>query len=289
MDMRKLFLIFLVLVHQASFGQSPLKRLVVKSATVITDADVLDYISRWETATSGTMPTADKNAFNAFILGLKSNSLWTKFTTGDIAPMYAGTAAGQAICIKGTVLTFVNTPTHQSTGVDWNGTDEYATTGWIPSTSASASSVHIAYYAGEDVTASARASMGTLSGSVVLDMRINQTSTTFLGRAYSATVTTTGTADANSAGFYLVSKESDTKLFWQRWGTTVNINTGSNTATRPTNQLYIGCLNNGGTAGAFDTKECRFASWGAGFTEAEATTYNTLVEALLDALGRGLQ
>lgn len=253
------------------------------------DADAQNYITRWETAGSAGMSSQIKNAFNSFIFQLGNNVLWTKFATGDIAPVYSSTAATQAICIKGNnTLIFINSPTHSATGVDWNGTTQYAQTGWIASVSASATSVHVYYYSGEDVAGNNRRAMGVLDGTKFIDLMIETTGPTSHGKAYSSVISAAG-SNTNQSGGYLVNKESDIKLFIQRNGTTLGTTTTSNTVTQPTIQLYIGAYNSGGTAAGFDVKQCRFASWGAGMTEAEGTIYNNLVEALQDALGRGLQ
>lgn len=285
--MRKFFLILSFLVSLQSIGQTPM-RMLAKKASAITDSDVLDFISRWETAAGSAMPTNDKNAFNTYILGLKSNSLWTKFATGDIAPLYGGTAATCAVTIEGNMtLTFINSPTFSSTGVDWNGTNQYVQTGWIPSVSASATNVHCYYYSGENASAPDRRFMGVLNASRFINS-ITTAAGNFTGNAYSTSVTVTLAASDKSGGFML-SKESDTKLFIQRNGSTLNVNTTSNTVLQPTLQLYVGALNNAGTASSFTVLQCRLFSAGAGMTEAEATTYNTLTEALQDALGRGVQ
>lgn len=288
MDMRKLFLIILSLVTLQSFGQHPMKKLLFKRTAIVYDADAQDYFDRWEAATSATFPTSAKGYFNTYVLALKSNGIWAKIGTGDIAPFYNSTAAGQAIPILGNVtITFVNSPTHSSTGVDWDGASQYATTDWV---SPNATQVTIGYYAGDNVaSATTRYEMGANSGSSWLGLRIRASSTNTTGLGYSATVTST-VANSTYNGFFVYSKENNSKNFLQHNGVTVATNTGTNSTAAPTQPLYLGCVNDDGSPALYSSNQCRFTFWfDGGLTEAEATTLNTLTETLMDALGRGVQ
>lgn len=258
----------------------------MKRTAVVYDADAQDYFDRWETATSSTMAPTVKGYFNTYILALKSNSIWTKFDNGDIAPLYNSTAAGQAVTIKGNnTITFNGSPTHSSTGVDWDGATQYAATDWVPSTA----SIHISYYAGDNVaSATTRWEIGANSGSSFMGIRIRATTTNTIGYGYSATINASF-ANATYNGFYLYAKESNTKNYIQQNGATGATNVGTNSTAAVTQPLYFGCYNDDGSAALFSTNQCRFSSWGEAMTEAEATIFNTLTEALMDALGRGVQ
>ncbi|HRP30438.1 MAG TPA: hypothetical protein PKV73_01035 [Agriterribacter sp.] len=286
--MRKLFLIILLLVSLLSIGQTPMHKLIPKKAITNYDPDAQAYFTAWESATSSTMPTSAKGYFNTYVLALKSNGIWAKIGTGDIAPFYNSTAAGQAVTLLGNAtLTFVGSPTHSSTGVDWDGATQYATTNWTPP---NATQVSIGYYAGDaSVGTSTRYEMGTNSGSSWLGIRIRSTATNSQGLGYSATITST-VANANYDGFFVYSKENNSKNFLQRNGSTLATNTGTNSTAAPTLQLYLGCLNDDGSPNLYSPNQCRFSFWfDEGLTEAEATILNTLTETLMDALGRGLQ
>src|SRR5690348_9698506 len=99
---------------------------ILTSNLQLTDPDAQNYITRWETAAGASMDKLIKNAFTVFIIELKNNGFWTKFASGDIAPMYGGTSATHAICIKGnSTLVFPNSATFNSTGTDWNASTQY--------------------------------------------------------------------------------------------------------------------------------------------------------------------
>lgn len=288
--MRKLFLILFISLSLQSIGQTPMRMLVKQGTTTITDTDVLDFISRWETAAGSGMPTADKNAFNTFVLGLKSNSLWTKYDGGgDIFPYYGGTAATHAVSLRNhKTPTFIASPTHSSTGVDFNGTTQYVQTGFVPSTDASTTSVHVYYYSGENVSGNNTYFAGSLSGANLLGMRpLN--SGVYIFQAYSTTVTASSTTPANYSGGFMLSKNGNNSIFYQRNGTTGDHDVASNTNAATTVQVYQNALNNAGAAQGFNGNQCRLLGFGAGMSTTEATTTNTLIEALQDALGRGVQ
>ncbi len=261
----------------------------MKRTAIVYDADAQDYFDRWEAATSSTFPTSAKGYFNTYFLALKSNGLWTKAGTGDIAPMYNSTAAGQAVTLYGnTTITFVNSPTHSSTGVDWDGASQYATTDWAPP---NATQVSIGYYSGDNVaSATTRYEMGANTGSSFLGIRIRLNATNTAGYGYSSTVNASYANGGTYHGFHVYSKESNTKNFIQRNGTTGATNTGTNSTAAPTDVLYLGCYNDDGSPALYSSNQCRFAFWfDEALTEAEATIMNTLTEALMDALGRGVQ
>lgn len=282
-------LIILLLFSSTAFSQRQFFALG-KPATFSYDVDALDYIARWETAAGSAMPTVDKNAFNIFISGLKSNNLWAKYDGGgDIYPYYGGTAATHAVTLRNhKIPTFINSPTHSSTGVDFNGTTQYVQTGFIPSVDASTTSVHVYFYSGENVSVNGTYFAGSLSGSTILGMR-PLLSGDYLFQAYSSTVTARAATPSNYTGGFIVSKNGNSSLFYQRNGVTGDHDVASNTAVAPTVQLYQNALNSSGTAASFNANQCRLFAFGAGMSTTEATTLNTLIEALQDALGRGLQ
>jgi hypothetical protein len=278
----KRFIFLLLLIPILSFSQAG----KFHGQTYAIDADAGTYISAWQTASSSTMQGYIKNAFNTFVLSLKANNFWTKFATGDIAPVYGATAATAVICIKGTTLTLIASPTVSDQGILWNATTQYAKTGWIPSTSAGTTNVHVSYWSGSNLVNSDRVSIGAFDGTNYLGITITTTPGNILGRAYSTTVTLSAATPSDKRGFFLVSKESNTSLFWQQNGSTIITNTNSNTAARPTRELYIGAVNSSGSPANFDAKTCKYASWGDLFSATDGTTYYNIVAALIKEEGR---
>ena len=114
--------------------------------TGYTDSDAQAFL----TAASIT-DTTITNAINELVVGLKGNSLWTKMIA--IYPFVGGTATTHKFNLKDPRdldtafrLTFSGTVTHNSNGITPNGTNGYANTYLIPSTSMTNNNTHISYY-----------------------------------------------------------------------------------------------------------------------------------------------
>ena len=101
---------------------------------VIVDNDASNYISA-VIAAGASLTDAQKLAVTKFTVQRKWFGTWSD--SDVIAPMMGGTAAAHLVMLKGTnVASYNNTPTHNSNGVTFNGTDNYLNTGWKPSISA---------------------------------------------------------------------------------------------------------------------------------------------------------
>ena len=88
------------------------------------DADAQAYFTA-----AGITDATQKAAVNTFILGLKTNSLWSSFYA--LYPFVGGTSGAHAVNAKspGTYdITWVNSPTHNANGVTGNGTTNYGYT-----------------------------------------------------------------------------------------------------------------------------------------------------------------
>jgi hypothetical protein len=102
---------------------------------IIWDVDALDYISRVETADAQTLEEPYKVAYNDFIIGLKTESLWDSLT--DIAPMAgARTFAGGLVKMKSSTVNDTMTSVNMNTvgtydrqnGFTGDGIDDYINT-----------------------------------------------------------------------------------------------------------------------------------------------------------------
>jgi hypothetical protein len=95
------------------------------------DSDAASFFSR-EAAAGYTLSASEKTAVNNFISALKTASVYSKIY--EMFLLIGGTSATHALGFKGVKdITFVGSPTHNSSGVTTNGTTQYGDTGILNS------------------------------------------------------------------------------------------------------------------------------------------------------------
>jgi hypothetical protein len=95
-------------------------------------------------------------------------------------------------------------------------------------------------------------------------------------------------AQANSLGFFLGQKltNSSRKIF--RNGIVNNLTVTTDANNLPNTNAYIGAINDNGTSAFYSSKECAFASIGDGLTDAEALAFYNAVNAFQVSLARNV-
>lgn len=289
MDMRKLILIISLLLSLNSIGQTPMRMLIKHATAAGYDADAQAYIDRVETALGSGLTTPEKDAINTFAVGLKNNSLWTKIY--DAGLFIGGTTSTHAETLKGVNdITWNGTVTHSSTGSVGNGTNGYGNTNINASTALTLNNSHVAFYS----RTNNNTGVGDIGAQSATNSRIfifPRSATNYISdhNSNSAGVRVTA-ANSESTGFYISTRVSSTDHRGFKNGSQLgSTSTTANNGTFPSLDLTIMGVNNGGTVSVFSTREMCFWSVGEGLSSAECSTYNTLVEALQDALSRGVQ
>lgn len=255
-----------------------------KAGSVSYDADA----SAFFTAASITDST-QKSAINQLVLDLKSYNIWTKMKA--IYPVVGGSASSHAVNLKtpGTYnLTFATGMTHSSTGMTGNGTTGYANTNFNPSTQSTLNNTHITFYSRTNLE-STSVEIGNGSGaSAQWVMHLRYTGVGAISDQYNFNTGRITAANTNSQGFYIGTRTASNihKLFKNnaQLGTT---NTGSSGSFLNLN-LFLLATNQNGTAAAYSTKECAFASIGDGLTDTEAANFYTAVQAYQTTLSRNV-
>lgn len=243
------------------------------------DADAQTFF----TAT-GITDASQKDYINTLVLAYKSASIWTKRT--GIYCMVGGTAGTHAVNLKspGTFnLTFVGSPTHSANGVDWNGTTQYATTGIVPNTNLSKDAKSLGYYSRENTAATAACEIGCVgvAGGTFDGMFIRQTGDLFYGYLSDGVGATV--ANANSQGWYLISRSNTTQVNFYKNGVALGTNpkTLSSGGTQNTGQIEIGRGN-----GQYSVRQCAFAVVGADLNSTEQLAEYNAIQAFQTSLAR---
>jgi hypothetical protein len=179
-------------------------------------------------------------------------------------------------------LVFPNGATHSSTGVDWDGSTQYANTFISPSVSLSQDSTHMSYYSREDGT-------GVLMG-IDANFRLWMSSN-FSGLSYAQVNDSaiSNISTVNGQGMFLVSRTgSTTKKYYKNAVEIINsadASTGLDSGTiilagRNVSLISAPTLSNP------SNQQCALASIGSGLTPTETTNFYNAVQAYQTSLSR---
>ncbi len=246
------------------------------------DADAQAFITA-----AGITDTTQKSAINTLVVNLKAYGIWTKMKA--LYPMVGGTASSHKFNLKDPRdldvafrLTFSGGITHTSNGVQGNGINGYANTN-LSQSLLSQNSTHLSFYSRTNINTN-QAEIGIHNGSYnLIQIRVNGTGYYLINTPGLPTV-----SETDSRGFFIGNRQSSNDIdVWKNGvkklnGTTVSGVVGNG-------NLFILAYNNiagGGGASSFSTKQCAFSSIGDGLTDAEATNFNTAIQAFQTTLGR---
>lgn len=283
-------LIILLLFSSTAFGQRNFfsQGKPAKITPIAYDSDAQAYIDRVETALGSGLTTPVKEAIDDFVVGLKTNSLWTKII--DAGMFIGGTASTHAETLKGVNdITWNGTLTHASTGSVSNGTDGYGNTNINANTALTLNNSHVAFYS----RTNNNTGVGDIGASSATTSRVQifpRSATNYISdhNSNSAGVRITA-ANSESTGFYISTRISATDHRAIKNGSQLGTtSTTTNNGTFPNLTITIMGVNNSGTVSTFSTREMCYWSVGEGLTTSEASTYSTLVNTLQTSLSRNI-
>jgi hypothetical protein len=255
--------------------QNALSRAAVAVPTV-QDLDAQNFL-----VAAGTTDTAQANAIQNLVAGLKFNSLWTKMQA--IYPFIGSTSTTQKFNLKSPYdtnaafrLTFSGGWTHSAFGALPNGTNGFANTFYIPNTSGSQNDAHASLYLRTNTAVNAK-DFGASQGS--------PTRQTYIGARDASNAQAwglnSGSVDVGSQtdarGLWLVTRSDATNVLGYRNAILLNTNalasSGQNTVA-----YYISAFNNNGTAQQFSNRQVAFGSIGTGLSSTDITNlYNVVL------------
>jgi hypothetical protein len=243
---------------------------------------------------AGITDNTQKTAINTLVLSLKANNIWQKFKA--IYPFVGGTATTHKFNLINPLdtnaafrLVFNGGWTHSSTGATPNGTNAFANSFLVPSTTITLNSIGLSYYSRTNTTpANNSINMGSWIGAgleyTILAIRSYLSSTRTYGILQTSNAGTFAQfVDANSLGLYTTTRTANnlTKIFKNGILSATNseLSTGNST-----NSIYLGAAN--GNTLNYSNRECAFASIGDGLTDTDASNFYTAVQAFNTTLGR---
>lgn len=243
-------------------------------------------------------------AINNLVIGMKADNLWTKMKA--VYPFVGGTASTHKFNLMNPLdtnaafrLVFSGGWTHSSTGAKPNGINAFADTFLIPT-------VHLNYASlGYYSRTSASELNTTDANGIAIGVRSDNNSTVnnafnlriksnpsnnndfFYSRTGSGTNTSSRAVNSSGLGFFVGTLDASTGNLYRN-GVSMSPSYLSLVRSTPNLSVYIGALNNKGTAFEFTLRESAFAHIGTELTNTDVTNLNTRVQAFELALSRNV-
>ena len=239
------------------------------------------------TAASITDPT-QQSAINQLVVDLKADSLWTKMKA--VYPFVGGTASTHKFNLKDPRdldaafrLVFSGGWTHSSNGALPNGTNGYADTKLVPSTTLSVNSKHLSIYSRTNTATGTDCSSNTGTSTPYDNLTIRNTiffPNEIVFSFNEAYPDSRGT-NLDSRGFYISTRTaSNAKKLYKNNSTLYTATSVS--STQPNTAYRLGSYLNS----SYANREYAFFSIGDGLTDTEAANFYTVVQAFNTTLAR---
>ncbi len=243
------------------------------------------------TGITSTVSAATRTLFTSLV----SNGLYNKMTA--MYPMLGGVSASAKFNALNPVdtngayrLTFNGGWTFNASGATPNGSNGYAKT-YLTGNTINRYSQHMSFYSSTQQTGNIQ-DMGCRSGSggggTYSELVICLTA--FGGNFRSYNINSIGlgndtTANTGTTGYFVSSRETDTKSYMYKNG---SLDQSGTTTTNGTIafDFFIGATNDNGSPLAYSSRRCSFASIGTGLTPAEITTLSTIINTWATAISR---
>ena len=238
-----------------------------------------------------TNPT-QQEAIRYLVRQLADNELINKFNF--IYPFVGGDATRHSYNLINPSLyqlTFNGGWTHSTNGATPNGTNTYATTGFIPSNISGTDNAHFSYYSRTNAQTASELIMGSNSfGSAPFSyLQIRDTGNRTQGAfANSETNQPTYIGTTDSTGLFMANFQSNTLRQILKNKTILNQNTVNLAILKSTAPIYLASYNNNGTPLTYTTKQCAFASAGNGMSNTEQALFYDIVQEFQTILGRNV-
>ena len=237
------------------------------------------------TGITSTVSAATITLFTSIV----SNNLWDKVIA--FYPMLGGNSSGCKFNGKNPLdtdganrLVFNGGWTFNASGATANGTNAFANSFLSASTITPLNSQHLGIYLGSNVAPAAGKTYAGAASSTPHYFVIAQDGTPRYFYGVSDGGTLTGLSP-NTQGNITISSSGSTNSALYKNGSLLNSVVNGNGQSIP-HALYLGAMNNAGTAIQFYNNEFRFATMGRGLSTPEVSTLSTIINTFQTSLGR---
>ena len=243
-------------------------------------------------AAMSTPPTTTrKGQIDTCVTSLKSAGVWSLLSMMHLMAA-ADSQAASINWINPATFTFstVGSPTFTADlGYTFNGTSNYLNTGFTPSTAggnfALSSASFGVYVNGGPTGTSGSVQLGVNSGTDYMYIRANNSAgATGIEGAVNDPAGGLSTPVATAFGLSAINRSTSTALQYYKNGVSVATAVKTSTAL-PSQPVYIGAYNAGGSPGAFTTSRIAFEFMGGSLSGTQQTALYNAVLAYLTAIG----
>lgn len=251
-------------------------------------------------AGGGSLTGAQIAAVNAFILGLKTNSLWSSFY--GLYLFVGGTAGAHAVNWKspGTRdITWVNSPIHNANGVTFNGTTNYGRCVGLTGGSVLPHLCGLSWYvrttnatSRADGTYAAWGGIGKADSSCLYFAGMYKGAPLTQNRGalgVLAGLVNDGPPKTQKNGLISINRTSTTSMKAYDDGVEfLSYTTSDTTPAPPAIDVWVGGINSEGALNSACNENIAFHAAHDGFTAGQSATFSALMTALQTALGRNV-
>ena len=257
------------------------------SGTTEANAYLSAVVDAGGTGITSTVSAATRTLFTSLV----SNGLWDKMVA--FYPMLGGNSSGCKFNGKNPVdtnagyrLVFNGGWTYNASGATSNGTNAYANTFLTASTITPLNSQHLSLYMANNSVPSgvSRSFGGANGGGGLFSIGIQATSYYYWGASDNGQ---SSFSTANSQGNLLTTANSTASSLLYRNGTQIFTTVNDNGKSIPYS-VYIGALNNAGTAAQYYANQYRFSTIGYGLSSAQVSTLSTIINTFQTSLTRNV-
>lgn len=264
-------------MYGVGFGYGAIGATTILKSGGAFDADAQSFF-----AASGITDLTQKNAVNQLVLDLKVGNVWSGFSI--IRPFIGGNAASHSVNLKNISAyqaTFYGGVTHDSNGINGNGTNGYMANNYdyIGANKDSFSSGFYARGAGTNFWfgATQQSRVEIYNEPNVFYWTVTNDNETFLS----------GQTNADKKGLYVVNRDSSNSKKLYKNSSVISSATDVSTSF-PTTDIFVLARSTSSGASLYSTASCSFFFIGRSFNSSEQTIINNAVTAFQTALGRNI-
>jgi len=243
-------------------------------------------------AAAGITDATITTAICTLVIAMKADGTWSKMNA--IYPMVGGTATTHKFNLKNPAdtnaafrLSFVGGWTHSANGALPNGTNAYADTFLIPSSSLTLLNTHLSFYSRTSTIVNNQRDIAAFVLNSLPSFSLGTNTAVLLSDHYWFSTNRMSRSIPNAQGLMLTSRTNDTTHKSYRngiqLGATDSVSNAGNLM--PNISLFLGAANGPPTVG-FSNKQYAFASIGSGLTDAEALLLYNSIQTFQTTLGR---
>ena len=248
----------------------------------------LAWFNRIGTGPLYGLSATERNAYDTMITGLVSDGVWSLLDALYIFATNNATNANYNLISTSYGITPVNSPSFApDVGYTGNGSSSYLNTGYLSSTGPQwgANSCHLSVFAQNNVAQGTEVAIGCDAGTYAY-IQPYVSGGNFYYDLNAGSFPNAANPMGGTKGAWVVSRTGGSaEAAYYNGNSTAFISSAVGSSAPPAQAIYIGALNNAGTASNWSTLQISAASMGAALTNTQSVNLMSRVNTYLNALG----